>query len=102
MGLVLNSTQNSRLSYDKHKVYMNTSMHSSRMHSARLLPVSPSTQCAGGVGGYAPGEVSAWGGCLLPGDLLREGVCSQGSSPRGVSAPGERCIPACTEADTPL
>ena len=45
-----------------------TSMHSSRIRTARLLSVSPSMHC----------EV----GCLLP-EL-------------------EVCIPACTEADTPL
>ena len=35
-----------------------TSMHSGRMRTARLLPVSPSMHCAGG------GVVSAWGGLL--------------------------------------
>ena len=51
-----------------------TSMHSSRMRTARLLPVSPSMHCA-----------AVQEGCLLPGE---------------VSVPGG-FIPACTEADTP-
>ena len=42
-----------------------TSMHSSRMHTARLLPVSPSMHCGSWVsalgGGSAPGGVSARG-----------------------------------------
>ena len=52
-----------------------TSMHSSRMRTARLLAVSPSMHCAGGV-----------------------------SAPvGGVSAPGGgSAIPACTEADPPV
>ena len=39
-------------------------MHSNRMHTARLLPVSPSMHCGRGVsapGGSAPGGVSARG-----------------------------------------
>ena len=77
-----------------------TSMHFSRMHSTRLLPVSPSMHCTGGVcfpgGGLHPGGCLLWGvsayrgGCLLQGCLLP-----------GVSASWE-CIPSCTEADTPL
>ena len=55
-------------------------MHSSRMHTARLLPVSPSMHCGGG---SAPG-VSAPGGVIL-----------------GGSAPGGMCISACNGADTP-
>ena len=49
-----------------------TRLHSSRMHTARLLIVSPSMHCAG--------VVPAPGGCLLPG-----GVCSRGG---GVLGPG--------------
>ena len=70
--------------------YHTTSMHTSRMRTACLLPVSPSMHCAGG--------------CLLLG-----GVCSWGvTAPWGVSVPGGvysvggMCIPACTEADTLL
>ena len=60
-----------------------TRLHSSRMHTTRLLTVSPSMHCTGG---SAPGGISASGG-LLPGG--------------GGSAPGAVGIPACTEADTP-
>ena len=63
-----------------------TSMHSSRMRTARLLSVLPSMHCAEGRvsapcswGGSAPGG-SAPGGCLLLG-----GVCALVG---GVSAPG--------------
>ena len=61
-----------------------TSMHSSRMRTTRVLPVSPSMHCAGGCllrgRGFSPG------GCLLPGGLLPKGgkcllqggVCSHG------------------------
>ena len=62
-------------------------MHSSRMRTAHLLPVSPSMHCAGGggvcsKGGVCSREVSALGG------LLWGCVCSQGVSAPGVSAPG--------------
>ena len=73
-----------------------TSMHSSRMGTTRLLPVSPSMHCAGG--GLLPGGVST----------SRGGVCSRGVSacvgcllPGGDLLPGG-CMSACTEADTPL
>ena len=64
-----------------------TSMHSSRMRTAR----SPSMHCAGG--GSAPRGVSAG----------RGDVCSQeGSSPKGgCLLPGGSGIPACTETDPP-
>ena len=48
-----------------------------------------------------------WGVSALGGDLLPGGVCSGGSAPRGMSAPGgcllwgRDGIPACTEVDTP-
>ena len=59
-----------------------TSMHSSRMRTARFLAVSPSMHCEGG--------------CLL----LGVGV----SAPRGGSAPGGggSGIPACTEQTPPV
>ena len=54
-------------------------MHSSRMRTTRLLPVSPSMHCSGGVpawcgGVYLPGAggVPAWSGwctCLVPGGV---------------------------------
>ena len=78
-------------------------MHSSRMRTARLLPVSPRMHCAGKDllrgGRSAPGGGQPVGGICSWGDLLLEGsasggVCSGGSAPGG-------CIPACTEADTP-
>ena len=49
-------------------------MHSSRMRTARLLPVSPTMHCFGGSGpagglllggGFWSGEVSGPGGCLV-------------------------------------
>ena len=79
-----------------------TRLHSSRMHTARLLIVSPSMHCA------------EWG-CLLRGSLLLGVVCSGGgrcllwgvSAPggvcsRGMSAPGGMWYSSYTEADTPL
>ena len=61
-----------------------TNMHSSRMRTARLLPVSPSMHCAGGVS--ALGVCLLWergvcshGRCLLQGDICSGGgVCSHG------------------------
>ena len=64
--------------------------------------------CSGGCllqGGVYSRGCLLWGGGLLRGrGYLLRGVCSQGGCllPRGVSAPGGVCIPACTEADTPL
>ena len=73
-----------------------TSLHCSRMRTARSLTVSPSMLCTGGVS--PPGGVCS-GGCLLlgvggvsaPWWGLLQGVC--------VCSGGR--IPACTEADTP-
>ena len=58
-----------------------TRMHSSRMHTARLLPVSPSMHCSlGGVPGwvYLPGGVTVQGvylprGCTCPGGVPAQG-----------------------------
>ena len=60
------------------KKHSQTRLHSSRMHTAQLLTVSPNMHCTGG------GACS--GGCLVPGGvpgpgglpLWREGVCSWG------------------------
>ena len=52
-----------------------TSMHSSRMRTARLLPVSPNMHCAGG--------------CLLPG----WGLCSRGVSATEVVSAPAGCLP---------
>ena len=58
-----------------------TRLHSSRMHTAHLLPASPSMHCSRGVsaaiGDPLCGECLLEGGCLLPG---------------GVSAPGRRFV----------
>ena len=59
-----------------HSNIFTTSMHSSRMRIARLLPVSPSMHCTGGV---CSGGVS-WGG------VCSRVVCSGGVCSRGVSA----------------
>ena len=78
-------------------IFFGTSMHSSRMRTARLLPVSPSMHCWGGLllvgqwlvqgvgvlkGGLAPGGlllgvVWSWGGLLLGGLVLSWGCVSQ-------------------------
>ena len=59
-----------------------TRLHSSRMHTARSLTVSPSMHCAGGV----CSQGGAWsGGCLVGGGVPRLGGG----------------IAACTEADPP-
>ena len=80
-------------------------MHSSRMRTARMLPVSPSKHCAGGSapGGFRPGGVHSRG-VSPPGGLplgcLHLGVCLW---PRGSAfGPGERGIPACNGPDFPL
>ena len=58
------------------------------MHTARLLPVSPSMHWAGG-GGLLTGGLllagSAPGGGLLPGGLLPGGLLPGGLLPGGVS-----------------
>ena len=91
--------------------FSNTRMHSSRMCTARLMPISPSMHCSGGVylpggvpvwGVYLPGGVPAWGwgvpaqkgylpgGCTCPGVYLPEGgVLAGGYLPRGRTYTGE-------------
>ena len=86
-----------------------TRLHSSRMHTAHLLTISPSMHCTGGVpalGGCLLGGVpvpGVGGGCLLPGGCLLRGVCLLLG---GVCSWGGACshgggIPSCTEPDTP-
>ena len=57
-----------------------TRMHSSRMHTAHLLPVSPSMYCSGDVlsqGVYLPMEgVPAQGGCTCPVGCTCPGGCT--------------------------
>ena len=67
-------------------------MHSCRMRTARLLPVSPSMHCSRGVS--LPGGVPAWGvylprGVHLPrGPYLPRGVCT--------CSVGCTCLGVCT------
>ena len=71
---------------------LETRRHSSRMRTARLLPVSPSMHCAGwlvSVQGVSARGVSAHGECL-----------PKGLSAEWVSAKGV-CISTCNEGDTP-
>ena len=102
-------------------------MHSSGMHTARLLTVSQYALCKGGgcVSQHALGRRAVYpsmhwaGGCTCPGSvptqrvyLLRGGVPVQGGVlaqggclPREVCLAGGTCqgvcIPACNGADTP-
>ena len=62
-----------------------TRLHSSRMRTASLLPVSPSMHCTGGGGSGPEGSLP-----LVPGG----GVPASGP---GVGV----CIPACNGADPP-
>ena len=48
-----------------------TRIHSSKMHTARLLPVSPSMHCSGGWGVPGPRGV-----CLVPGGVPGPGQCA--------------------------
>ena len=70
------------------------------MHTARLLTVSPSMHCAGGMPG--PG-VPGSGGCLVGGGghLLWTGWVILGDLLWGVPGPGGGIL-ACTEADSSL
>ena len=84
-----------------------TRLHSSRMHTARLLTVSPSMHCSegcllrrGGVcsGGCLLGGYLVWGvsgpvgeGCLLWGASALRGAWSGGCLVPGVSALGDVC-----------
>ena len=99
-----------------------TRMHSSRMHTAHLLPVSPSMYCSGmyflrgctfpwrvylpreGVpaqwGVPAQGGVPAWGvylpwGCACPGGVPARRCTYQGVPSRGCTCPGGTCPGTC-------
>ena len=88
-----------------------TRMHSSRMHTACSLTISPSMLCSGGAclvqGGSGSGGVPGLGGCLPgPGGGAWSGECLV---PAGCLVPGGAClvpggggIPAYTEADPPV
>ena len=91
------------------KNILQTRLHSSRMHTARMLTVYPSMLCTGGVylvpgvsalGGSAPVGSAPGGMCVPgPGGSAPGGVCSGGVSapggvpgPRGVSVPSGGCL----------
>ena len=59
-----------------------TRMYSSRMRTARLLPVSPSVHCSWGKGAWFWVGVCSWGSAWSQGCLLL------GAGPRGVPGPG--------------
>ena len=71
--------------YHLAEVIQQTRLHSSRMHTARLLTVSPSMHCAGGSpcqGGLLGVEGGVGGGPPCQGGLLARGVClARGMSP---------------------
>ena len=84
-------------------IFIKQELHSSRMHTARLLTVSPSMHCTGGVcvaRGVPCRGVSLPGGLLAGGCLARGSPCPGGSACWGVCLLGG--IPACTEADPPV
>ena len=70
-------------------------MHSSRIRTARLLPVSPSMHCAGGVsaprGCLLLGGVCSWGVSAPGGGGIFPGVSAKGGGSDGGSAPGGVC-----------
>ena len=75
------------------KKHQLTSMHSGRMHTARLLPVSPSMHCAGGCllqAGICSQGVSAPGGGVCSWGVCSWELCSWG---RGLSTPGGCLLP---------
>ena len=80
--------------------FSKTRLHSSRMCTKRLLTVSPSMYCAGGVS--APRGAWSWGCLFLGGDVSGPGsVCSWGvSALRGVSQHTLRQKPLLTEGLT--
>ena len=86
-----------------------TRMHSSRMRTARLLPISPSMHCSWGVyllegylpegGCTCPGDVPAWGDVPALGVyLLVGGVPAQGVYLLVGGVPAQ--VPPCGQTDT--
>ena len=72
-----------KFSYNEHPLI--TRLHSSRMRTVRLLPISPSMYCTGG--------------CLVPGVAWSRGVSAPGGPASGA---GGGCIPACNGPDPPV
>ena len=69
-------------------------MHSSRMYTARLLPVSPSMHCSQGVY-LVLGGVPGPGGYLVQGVyLVQGGVPGLGCAPAQGGVPGPGGVPA--------
>ena len=72
--------------------YLETRMHSSRMRTTRLLPVSPNMHCSR-EGGHLPRGVCLPGGCACPGggwvNLPKGGgcTCPGGTCPGGCTCP---------------
>ena len=77
------------------KISMVTRMHSSRMRTACLLPVSPSMHCS--QGGYLPRGCTCPGGCTCRGCTCPGGVPAQGVYPLGgCTCPGGYLPGGCT------
>ena len=82
---ILNSLSN----YKKSGIHQEPRKHSSRMRTARLLPVSPSMRCSWLGGSTCSGMVYLPGGCACPGGVpARRGVPAQGVPAGGVPARG--------------
>ena len=69
-------------------MYKATRMDSSRMSSARLLPVSPSMHCSRGGGVYLPGGAPTGGTC--PGGVPAGGCTCPGGTCPGTPLPCEQ------------
>ena len=86
-----------------------TRMHSSRMHAARLLPISPSMHCSGGRGCTCLGVGRCTClGCICWGCTCLGGVSAQGGVPAGgctcqagVYLPRGVCLPRGREVYLP-
>ena len=76
------------------KSFVPTRMHSSRMRTTCLLPISPSMHCSRRVyllGGYLPGIIPAHGGVPAQGVYLPWGIPALGCTCQGVPALGCTC-----------